>query len=137
MKKDVLSASNEDYLERIHELIENKGYARVSDIATSLALSRPSVSAMVQRLAKGGFLAYEKYRGLTLTEKGKKIALRVKYRHIILAEFLTLLDLDLDIVLKDVEGMEHHISSETLKKVETLVRYWKKNPSQIKRILAS
>ncbi len=136
-KQNSLTTNNEDYLERIHELIEDKGYARVSDIATSLSLSRPSVSAMVQRLAKGGFLSYEKYRGLTLTEKGKKVALRVKYRHIILAEFLTQLDLDLDIVLKDVEGMEHHISPETLKKIETLVRYWRKHPEQPRKILAS
>ncbi|MDZ4743151.1 MAG: transcriptional regulator MntR [Verrucomicrobiota bacterium] len=136
-KYEELSTSNEDYLERIYELIEDKGYARVSDIAASLSLSRPSVSAMVQRLAKGGFLSYEKYRGLTLTEKGKKIALRVKYRHIILAEFLTHLNLDLDTVLKDVEGMEHHISPDTLQKIETLVRYWRKHPEQIKKILAS
>ncbi|MDX2226827.1 MAG: transcriptional regulator MntR [Verrucomicrobiae bacterium] len=131
-----LSTSNEDYLERIHELIEDKGYARVSDIATSLSLSRPSVSAMVQRLARGGFLTYEKYRGLTLTEKGRKIALRVKYRHIILAEFLTLLGLDLDVVLRDVEGMEHHISSETLDRIERVVRHWKKNPRDLRKILS-
>lgn len=132
-----LSTSSEDYLERIHELIEDKGYARVSDIAHSLSLSRPSVSAMVQKLAKGGFLTYEKYRGLSLTEKGRKAALRVKYRHIILAEFLTQLGLDLDIVLRDVEGMEHHISPETLQKIETLVRHWKKHPAQIRKILGA
>ena len=64
------SISREDYLERIHELIEEKGYARSVDIARALEISQSSVTSMVQKLAKEGLLNYEKYRGLTLTEKG-------------------------------------------------------------------
>jgi Mn-dependent DtxR family transcriptional regulator len=118
--------STEDYLERIQELIELKGYARVSDIAASLRLTRPSVSMMVQRLSKLGFVKYEKYRGLSLTEKGREIAQRIQCRHVILTEFFTLLGLDRVIVAKDVEGIEHHISPESLEKLEKLVELWRR-----------
>jgi hypothetical protein len=60
----------EDYLERIHQLIEAKGYARVVDIAESLAVREASVSNMVQRLGDQGYVNYERYRGLVLTPKG-------------------------------------------------------------------
>ena len=56
------SQSAEDYLERIHELIEKKGYARVVDIASSLKVKQASVTSMVQKLAEAGYLEYEKYR---------------------------------------------------------------------------
>ena len=66
------SQTAEDYLERIHELIEEKGYARVVDIASSLRVKQASVTSMVQKLAELGYLNYEKYRGLVLTEKGDR-----------------------------------------------------------------
>ena len=61
------SQSAEDYLERIHELLESKGTAHVADIAQSLGVGQPSVTSMVQKLADEGYLHYEKYRALTLT----------------------------------------------------------------------
>ena len=130
-----ITQSIEDYLERIYELIELKGYARVSDIAEALKFSRPSVSIMVQRLDKMGLLQYEKYRGLTLTEKGLQVARRIQRRHVILTEFLTLLDIDRNTIAHDVEGIEHHMSSQTLEKIEALVEYWGKHPEQLKKAL--
>ncbi len=131
-----ISQSIEDYLERIYELIELKGYARVSDIASALNLSRSSVSIMVQRLDKLGFLRYEKYRGLALTAKGRDIARRIQRRHVILTEFFTLMELDRNIIARDVEGIEHHLSSESLEKVERLVEYWSSHPQELKKIFA-
>ena len=61
------STAVEDYLERILELINSKGYARVIDIAAALKISQASVTNMVQRLDAEGLLKYEKYRGLILT----------------------------------------------------------------------
>lgn len=132
-----LTTSIEDYLERIYELIEEKGYARVSDIAEALELSRPSVSAMVQRLDKLELVTYEKYRGLSLTSKGEEVARRIQRRHVILTEFLTLLDLDRNVIAKDVEGIEHHVSSETLAKIERLIEYWEAEPTALKEIFKS
>lgn len=132
-----VTQSTEDYLERIYELIEQKGYARVSDIATALRFTRPSVSIMVQRLAKLGFLRYEKYRGLALTDKGRDVARRIQRRHVILTEFLTLLGIDRNIIAHDVEGIEHHVSSDTLEKIEKLVEFWRTQPDTLEEALAS
>jgi Mn-dependent DtxR family transcriptional regulator len=130
-----LTVSAEDYLERIHELIESKGYARVSDIADLLGLTRPTVSIMVQRLSRDGYLVYEKYRGLTLTSRGAEVARRIRTRHVLLTEFLGMLGLDRGVVSRDVEGIEHHVSQETLEKLERLVEHWKKHPARLRAAL--
>jgi Mn-dependent DtxR family transcriptional regulator len=116
-----LSENWEDYLERIHELIERKGYARVADIAEQLDIAAASVSTMVQRLAKAGLLNYERYRGLTLTPAGQAAALGIRHRHRVLTEFLSILGVPPDQVERDVEGMEHHMSSITVEKIEALL----------------
>lgn len=108
------SQSAEDYLERIQELIDDKGYARVVDIANSLEVTQASVTNMVQKLAEMGYIDYEKYRGLTLTEKGGAIATRIQERHATLSRFFSLLGLDELTQLKDIEGIEHHLSAETV-----------------------
>src|SRR5207237_1822293 len=84
------SQSAEDYLERIHELIEQKGYARVVDIASSLKVKQASVTSMVQKLAEAGYLNYEKYRGLILTEQGREVARNIQTRHETAYRFLPL-----------------------------------------------
>ena len=81
------SQTAEDYLERIHELIEQKGYARVVDIASSLKVKQASVTSMVQKLAEAGYLKYEKYRGLILTEQGRGVAREIQSRHETLSRF--------------------------------------------------
>src|SRR5450432_1534508 len=101
------SQAVEDYLERILDLINTKGYARVVDIAQSLKISQASVTNMVQRLDAEGLLKYEKYRGLVLTTAGETLARNITYRHRLLSDFLGLLGLDDDVIYHDVEGMEH------------------------------
>ena len=115
------SSAVEDYLESILELINTKGYARVVDIAARLGISQASVTNMVQRLDSEGLLHYEKYRGLILTTAGEELARNITRRHEVLTEFLTLLGLDANTVYHDVEGMEHHISPQTLRAIEGLV----------------
>src|SRR3989475_307543 len=97
------SQSAEDYLERIHELIEEKGYARVVDIASSLQVKQASVTSMVQKLGELGYLNYEKYRGLVLTEKGKRIACSIQKRHETLSRFFSLFRLDPGPQQEDIE----------------------------------
>ena len=125
------SESTEDHLERIHELIEQKGYARVADLAASLHLSTSAVSNMVRRLARRGFVNYERYRGFTLTPTGRQVAQHVKARHQILAEFLQLLGLDCETVDREVEDIEHHLRPETLKVFSHLVAFWRDRPDQL------
>ncbi len=132
-----ITTKAEDYLERIHELIETKGYARVSDIAEALELTRPTVSIMVQRLSQSGFIDYEKYRGLRLTDEGTRVANRIRDRHAILTKFLTMLDLPEEVVARDTEGIEHHLSGETLEKLARLVSFWEKKPAKLRDALAA
>ena len=131
----VRSESTEDHLERIQELVDRKGYARVSDIAISLRLSRSAVSNMVRRLARRGYVNYEKYRGFTLTEEGRTVANHIKVRHQTLAEMLQLLGLGPETVEQEVEAIEHHLKPETLRVFSKLVRFWQTRPEALRAFL--
>lgn len=124
-----LSVPNEDYLERTVELLKEKGYVRVSDIAERLSVKPASVTKMLQKLELGGYIIREPYRGFTLTSQGKKVALDVRRRHAILEEFLTMLHLPKKIIEKDIDGLEHHLSNQT---VEALEQFLKKITSDRK-----
>jgi Mn-dependent DtxR family transcriptional regulator len=130
------SQSAEDYLERIKELIDDKGYARVVDIANSLEVTQASVTNMVQKLAEMGYIDYEKYRGLTLTEKGGAVAVRIQKRHATLSRFFSLLGLDELTQLKDIEGIEHHLSSETVDCLNDLASLLEDEPDLLKEFHA-
>jgi len=123
-----VSPSKEDYLERIQALIEKKGFARVSDIACELHITRPSVTSMIQQLSREGYLNYEKYRGFSLTAKGKHIARSIRSRHTVLEELFLLIGVDQKTAEKDVEGIEHHLSETSLKKIRNLVTHLKNHP---------
>ncbi|MBY0084562.1 transcriptional regulator MntR [Brevibacillus sp. M2.1A] len=126
--------SMEDYLERIYNLIEEKGYARVSDIAEALEVHPSSVTKMVQKLDKDKYLVYEKYRGLVLTAKGKKIGKRLVDRHSLLEEFMRIIGLDEEHIYQDVEGIEHHLSWESITCLEYLVQYFEADPKRIEEL---
>ena len=128
------SAAVEDYLERILELINTKGYARVVDIAQSLRISQASVTNMIQRLDGEGLLKYEKYRGLALTTAGEALALNITQRHQLLTDFLKLLGLDDEVIYHDVEGMEHHISPPTLRAIEALTQQLQRQPALLAKV---
>jgi Mn-dependent DtxR family transcriptional regulator len=121
----------EDYLACILELWEKKGYARVVDIADSLAVAEPSVSAMIKRLAKKGYVKREKYRGFTLTGSGQAMAHAVHFRRRILTAFLQSLGLPQKVIIQDVHGLEHHLSKQTLKCLKRFVKADRKSCSLI------
>lgn len=129
--------SAEDYLERIHELIEEKGYARVVDIAETLNVREASVTSMVQRLGEQGYLNYARYRGLVLTDKGREVACRIQRRHETLARFFSLLGIDADTQRRDIEGIEHHLSPSTVTLLADLVEFFEKQPDALERFRAS
>ncbi len=131
------SAAVEDYLERILDLINSKGYARVVDIASSLKIAQASVTNMVQRLDADGLLKYEKYRGLVLTTAGETLARNIARRHELLTEFLQLLGLDQRVIDHDVEGMEHHISPSTLRAIEALTVQLRQRPALLAKLEAA
>lgn len=130
------SESTEDHLERIAELVDHKGYARVSDVAEELGLTASTVSNMVRRLADRGFLDYEKYRGFNLTAKGRAVAARIKARHETLTELFGLLGLEPETVEQEVEDIEHHLRPQTLELLAKLVSYWKSHPEHLQAFLS-
>lgn len=131
------SQSAEDYLERIHALIQEKGYARVVDIADSLAVKRASVTSMVQKLGELGYLKYEKYRGLILTDKGRQVATGIQQRHATLARFFSVLGIDSRTQQRDIEGIEHHLSAETVDVLADLASFFEQSPETLKAFVKS
>lgn len=120
----MLTPSMEDYLEKIYELMQEKGYARVSDIALSLEVQPSSVTKMLQKLDENHYVTYEKYRGIILTSRGQRLGKLMKDRHSMLASFLRLLGMEEDVIQHDVEGIEHHVSPVTLEALEALVSFF-------------
>ena len=128
------SPAIEDYLEQIHNLIGQKGYARVVDIAANLKISQASVTNMIQRLDAEGLVIYERYRGVVLTEAGSKVGAEIARRHEVLTRLLSGFGLDPATVHQDVEGMEHHISRQTLDVLTLLMEEFESNPALLKRL---
>ncbi|ANU15076.1 Mn-dependent transcriptional regulator MntR [Planococcus halocryophilus Or1] len=120
--------SMEDHIEIIYSLIEQKGYARVSDIAEALSVLPSSVTKMVQKLDKDGYLIYERYRGLVLTPKGQKLGKRLLERHGLLEQFLQLIGVDEERIYEDVEGIEHHLSWNSIDRIADLVQLLEESP---------
>lgn len=121
--------SMEDYLEKIYLLIEEKGYARVVDIASSLNVLPSSATKMIQKIDEMGFGIYEKYRGIVLTPKGKKLAQTLAEKHEMLEEFLRTIGVHEHNIYEEVEGIEHHISKQTAFCISSLIRFFEDHPS--------
>lgn len=126
--------SMEDHIEIIYSLIEQKGYARVSDIAEALSVLPSSVTKMVQKLDKDGYLIYERYRGLMLTPKGQKLGKRLLQRHDLLEQFLRLIGVDEEKIYGDVEGIEHHLSWNSIDRIADLVQLLEDDPEVVEKL---
>ena len=110
--------NTEDYLEIIADLLNAKGEARIVDIANKLDIAQATANKTIQRLQNQGYVKKEPYRSIFLTLKGQEVASVSKKKHIIVLTFLKKLGLDLKTAEADAEGIEHHVSDKTLKKME-------------------
>jgi DtxR family manganese transport transcriptional regulator len=104
----------QDYVELIAELIAATGEARVTDLARRLGVTHVTVNRTVQRLQRAGLVTALPYRSIFLTEAGRRLSEESRRRHEIVGEFLKSLGVPADIARTDAEGMEHHVSKETL-----------------------
>lgn len=104
----------EDYVELIADLIAVKQEARLSDLSQRLGVSHATASKVLSRLRAEGYVESEPYRALFLTEKGAALARACKERHEVVLDFLMALGVRREIAEFDAEGIEHHISAETL-----------------------
>ncbi|MBM3603236.1 MAG: manganese-binding transcriptional regulator MntR [Alphaproteobacteria bacterium] len=104
----------EDYVELIAELIHEHGEARPVAIAARLGVRAPTVTKALDRLAREGLITREPYRSVFLTEEGHALARECRRRHEIVLRFLIRLGLDAETAERDAEGIEHHVSEQTL-----------------------
>jgi DtxR family manganese transport transcriptional regulator len=104
----------EDYVELIDDLIADGGEARQVDIAQRLGVAQPTVAKMLKRLAADGFIQQRRYRGVFLTDAGRSLASKSRDRHQIVEEFLRAVGVSEEAARIDAEGIEHHVSDETL-----------------------
>jgi Mn-dependent DtxR family transcriptional regulator len=124
----------EDYLEAIYHLSKEKGYVSTVDVSTNLSVKPSTVSGMVGRLAKDGYLVHERYRGMRLTDSGSRVARSVIRRHEIIEELLSMLGVSKKVAYEDAEGIEHHVQPVTIEKLERLVVFLRKNPAYLEEM---
>lgn len=109
-----MTKSLEDYVEAIYLIAEERGFARVVDVAKKLGVKMPSVNNAVKELASLRLVKYEKYREITLTEEGIAVARKVFEHHTAIKNFLLSLGISVDNAEHDACAMEHILSEETM-----------------------
>ncbi|MDF2954878.1 metal-dependent transcriptional regulator [Candidatus Alkanophaga liquidiphilum] len=116
-----LSKRAEDYLRVILEVVEDKGYVRVKDVASVLNVKPPSVVEMLQKLNALRLIEYRKHDGITLTEEGRKIAEVVKERHDAVVALLRLIGVAENVIEEEAHVMEHELRPETILLIKRFV----------------
>ena len=105
----------QDYVELIADLIAEAGEARAIDLARRLGVTHVTVGRTIQRLQREGFVTAQPYRSIFLTAAGRRLAQDSRRRHEIVVAFLLSLGISETTAQSDAEGIEHHVSKETLK----------------------
>ena len=126
----VLTESMEDYLEMFYRIVSEQGYIRPIDLSNAINVKPSSVTRMIQKLDEVGFIRYEKYRNIALTEKGLIYSRFLVWRDEKLKEFFHLSTENVR-VEEQVEGVEHYITPATMKFIRKLIIYFKTNPERV------
>jgi DtxR family transcriptional regulator, manganese transport regulator len=104
----------EDYVEAIRDLVAETGEARIVDLSKRLGVTHVTVSRTIARLQTAGFVTSRPYRAVFLTERGSDLAAACKTRHETVVAFLLSLGIPERVAEMDAEGIEHHVSPDTL-----------------------
>ena len=123
MAEEKVTRRNEDLLEVIFEISEEKGYAKSRDIAQALHITPATVTDGFKRLQGAGLVNYEPYGGVTLTDEGRCIAERTRQYHTVLRTLLELLGVDETVADHDACIMEHGLSPESYDKLLGVVEF--------------
>jgi DtxR family Mn-dependent transcriptional regulator len=119
---DDLSGPVEDYLKVIYDVERQSGAAATNDIAQRLSVAPASVSGMIRRLAEQGLVSHEPYRGVRLTDSGRRAALRTLRRHRVIESYLTqALGYAWDRVHDEAERLEHAASDELIDRMAAAI----------------
>jgi DtxR family manganese transport transcriptional regulator len=121
-RRDRANEVAEDYVEAIADLIAEVGEARVVDLAKRLGVTHVTVNHTIVRLQKAGFVTAQPYRAIFLTDRGRDLAATCKSRHETVVAFLHSLGISERVAEMDAEGIEHHVSPETLAAFKTSLR---------------
>ena len=114
----------QDYVEMIAELIDKTGEARLTDLARGLSVTHVTANRTLKRLQRKGLVTSQPYRSIFLTGEGRRLAKESQHRHETVVRFLVALGVPSRVAESDAEGIEHHVSVETL---ASFVRYLRKN----------
>tara|TARA_Y100000991_G_C21646304_1_gene210387 strand:+ start:60 stop:485 length:426 start_codon:yes stop_codon:yes gene_type:complete len=112
----------EDYVEMIAELIDETGEARIVDLAARFGVTSPTVNAIIQRLQREELVESRPYRSIFLTDAGRALADASRNRHKVVYDFLVSIGVPPTIAEEDAEGVEHHVSPETLEVFKTITK---------------
>lgn len=121
-RRDVRRKTIEEYIELIYKLEEQGGQAQTGAIAEEMKITPPSVTEMLQKLEKEGYVHYKSYSGATLTGKGRRLANRLAKRHETIAKFFEMIGVDHHQAQIDACQIEHHISERSFQQLEKYVR---------------
>jgi DtxR family Mn-dependent transcriptional regulator len=113
----------EDYVELIYVLEADHSPVHTNDVALALQVNPASVTEMFQKLSDEGYLEYRRYAGVTLTDRGRKIAEKTLRRHDVLKEFLMLLGVEEQIANEDACRIEHVVHQETMQRLRKFVEF--------------
>jgi DtxR family Mn-dependent transcriptional regulator len=120
---DNLTKREEDYLRGILEVLKEKGFARIRDIAIKVSVAPPSAVEMMKKLDGKGLVVYEKYGGVTLTGQGRELAMIVSQRHETFRKLLEILQLPKGIVNRDAHILEHQLDPKTILQFKRFVDF--------------
>lgn len=120
-RSDHATETAEDYVEAIADILDHQSTCRVVDLATRFAVSHVTVSRILTRLVSLGLVQTEPYQPVRLTAEGAKLAKRTRHRHETVYKFLLALGVSPKTAAIDTEGIEHHVSPETLKRFEAFM----------------
>ena len=122
IRSDHATELAEDYVEAIDDIVREAGTCRVKDLATCFRVTHVTVNRTLGRLSRDGYVETEPYGPVGLTQKGKRLAAKSRERHKIVLEFLLALGITQRTAEIDAEGIEHHVSNETLAVMKRFVR---------------
>jgi DtxR family manganese transport transcriptional regulator len=121
-RRDRAGEVAQDYVEAIADLSASRGEARVVDLARRLGVTHVTVNRTLSRLRQAGYVHTRPYQAIYLTGAGRKLADESRRRHKTVAAFLRSLGVSARVAEMDAEGIEHHVSPETLAAFERLLR---------------